>query len=212
MTQQDDIASAFTRGELSGIQRAAKVARDRSAECKARSVELTAYAARRAASIVAGSARVSEDIAAAILALAPTSASATTGWQLVPNHVIEWADDLFATIAGLRVNEVTNPQLEEAYRGYADASNKWNRKAASGTEQAGGRTLEQFAIEFGEYLAKSSEQYLSVVAEVTELSTAHSADADSLTDAYRALKSAIYEFRKRANRAAATPRLHGENK
>lgn len=69
--------STFTRGELSGIQRAAKVARDRSAECKARSVELMAYAARRAASIVAGSARVSEDIAAAILALAPTVGSAT---------------------------------------------------------------------------------------------------------------------------------------
>lgn len=56
------------------------------------------------------------------------------------------------------------------------------------------RTPKDFAIEFGEYLAVAAEFYL-------EASTMFRSDSDLQNDAYRNLKSAIYEFRKRARRS-----------
>lgn len=61
-----------------------------------------------------------------------------------------------------------------------------------------GRTPKDYAIEFGEYLAKAAEQYL----EQRNLYDAKESDSDALMDAWRALRSSIGEFRKRATRAA----------
>ncbi len=56
------------------------------------------------------------------------------------------------------------------------------------------RTKKDFAIEFGEYLAKAAENFQDVVQ--FELAGHH--DLDLMSDAWRALDSAIYEFRKRS--------------
>ncbi len=55
-------------------------------------------------------------------------------------------------------------------------------------------TDKDFAIEFGEYLAKAAEQFQDVIQ--AELAGNH--DQDVLSDTWRALDSAVYEFRKRA--------------
>ena len=57
----------------------------------------------------------------------------------------------------------------------------------------GGRTPEQFAIEFGEYLAQSAEHFLERYSAPERMS-----DFEDV----RHLRSAIYEFRKRASRSA----------
>lgn len=59
-----------------------------------------------------------------------------------------------------------------------------------------GRTDKDFVIEFGEYLAQSAELFLTAV-DMDDLDV----DGDGFLDHYRALESAIYEFRKRAARA-----------
>lgn len=53
-----------------------------------------------------------------------------------------------------------------------------------------GRTDKDFAIEFGRYLADSAERFMEA---------SHS--REPVDDEWGALKSAIYEFRKRADRA-----------
>ena len=60
-----------------------------------------------------------------------------------------------------------------------------------------GRSPQDYAIEFGEYLAKAAEQYRDVmnVEDLTAIDPAESRDA------FVALNDAIYEFRKRAARA-----------
>lgn len=59
------------------------------------------------------------------------------------NAVLEWADELFATVAALRDGGITNNQLEEAYCGYADAANKLPRgQAASAIASLEGRVRE----------------------------------------------------------------------
>lgn len=56
------------------------------------------------------------------------------------------------------------------------------------------RTHADYAIEFGEYLARSAEGYVAA------------RGREAKTDALRVLRSAIYEFRKRASRAKAVLR------
>jgi hypothetical protein len=55
------------------------------------------------------------------------------------------------------------------------------------------RTPKDYAIEFGEYLAKAADRYLSAVNAWEDYDEG---------DARRSLESAIYEFRKRAARVA----------
>lgn len=64
------------------------------------------------------------------------------------------------------------------------------------------------AIEFGEYLAKSAEQFLDVLnrihdAEENEDKEALERAMEARSDHWQGLCSSIYEFRKRAGRAAA---------
>ena len=54
-----------------------------------------------------------------------------------------------------------------------------------------GRTPQDFAIEFAEYMARSAEQYLGIL-ETEEV------NSDDIADFRRGLRSSIYEFRKRA--------------
>ena len=66
------------------------------------------------------------------------------------------------------------------------------------------RDAKDFAIEFGEYLAKEAEEFL-VFMNRHGLSAGKGATTDSqseMTDRWRGLTSAIYEFRKRAIKAA----------
>jgi hypothetical protein len=63
------------------------------------------------------------------------------------------------------------------------------------------RTVERddkdYAIEHAGYLATAAENYANVMcSRVT--------NADEISDAHRALRSAVYEFRKRADRVNAT--------
>lgn len=56
------------------------------------------------------------------------------------------------------------------------------------------RTAQDYAIEHGEYLATSAEQFMALFGEL------HPPSHDDRSDAWGGLKSAIYEFRKRAAR------------
>lgn len=69
---------------------------------------------------------------------------------------------------------------------------------------ATGRTPKDYAIEFGEYLAKAAVFYMDT-RNLADSANERGAefDYDRLTDAFRALHSAVYEFRKRAERALA---------
>lgn len=58
-----------------------------------------------------------------------------------------------------------------------------------------------YAIEFGEYLAKASEEYITAVGDAFGgVSIPSVGDHDAYCDTHRGLASAIYEFRKRARR------------
>jgi hypothetical protein len=61
------------------------------------------------------------------------------------------------------------------------------------------RSPKDYAIEFGNYLASAAEHYMQAVNAYEAGGKAN--DIDGLTDAWRALESAIHEFRKRAIRA-----------
>lgn len=64
------------------------------------------------------------------------------------------------------------------------------------------RTPTDYAIEFGEYLAQSAESLLALhAADPMELTE------DDWTDTLKGLRSSIYEFRKRAVKAAAKNEL-----
>lgn len=68
------------------------------------------------------------------------------------------------------------------------------------------RDAKDYAIEFGEYLAKAAQNYLNLV-DAQPSSTLGNADAeDWLREARGQLWSAIYEFRKRAAKASINPR------
>jgi len=63
-----------------------------------------------------------------------------------------------------------------------------------------GRTDKDFAIEFGGYLANEAERFMQ---HHNERVYATEGEADEGADRWKALRSAIYEFRKRAKRAKA---------
>jgi hypothetical protein len=64
------------------------------------------------------------------------------------------------------------------------------------------RTPQDYAIEFGGYLADSAEQFLNARNEYDRLNElGDGGDPDMLSDHYRNLTSAIYQFRKRAQKA-----------
>lgn len=73
-----------------------------------------------------------------------------------------------------------------------------------------GRDDKDFAIEFGEYLATSVDDFLAALnhrdaaQRLSDFGAEQSAD-EALTDHWRALQSAVYEFRKRAARAGHDP-------
>lgn len=58
-----------------------------------------------------------------------------------------------------------------------------------------------YAIEFGRYLAAAAERFMA------EQNRAAEAGGSPDSDYWSALQSAIYEFRKRADRAEATTKL-----
>jgi hypothetical protein len=62
------------------------------------------------------------------------------------------------------------------------------------------RDAKDYAIEFGGYLAASAERFMVVVNQCNGDLT-----GDEPSDAWQALQSAIYEFRKRADRASRLP-------
>lgn len=68
------------------------------------------------------------------------------------------------------------------------------------------RDAKDYAIEHGEYLAKSAEMLLDFLNP-----RAYLEDATAYAEHCQALRSAIYEFRKRAERAALTAGQRGEN-
>jgi len=73
-----------------------------------------------------------------------------------------------------------------------------------------GRTDKDFAIEFGEYLATAADDFMAAVnhheaAQRLSDFDAEQAAADALTDHWKALQEAVYEFRKRASRAGHVP-------
>jgi len=67
-----------------------------------------------------------------------------------------------------------------------------------------------YAIEFGEYLATAAEGFMEATNAVSaaqmlaDFGAAQAAD-ETLTEAWKCLQSAIYEFRKRAARAGHEP-------
>ena len=69
------------------------------------------------------------------------------------------------------------------------------------------RTPKDYAIEVGEYLAKAAEHFMD---EQNKWDMAVAAgnddDCDARSDAWNSLRSAIYEFRKRAARASSLPK------
>jgi hypothetical protein len=63
------------------------------------------------------------------------------------------------------------------------------------------RTEQDYAIEHGEYLAKSAERFQQVLNVVLQANVdGNEVDYDHMNDVWNALSSAIYEFRKRARR------------
>lgn len=81
---------------------------------------------------------------------------------------------------------------------------------ASPTKAARGevteRTPQDFAIEFGEYMAKAAEEYMKAISETFgKARITKNVDFTQASEAYRGLTSGIYEFRKRAARAQPAP-------
>lgn len=71
-----------------------------------------------------------------------------------------------------------------------------------------GRSDKDFAIEFGEYLANSVDLFMQVENKFRALELDGddtAADHDERADAWGAMRSAVYEFRKRAARAGHEP-------
>lgn len=70
------------------------------------------------------------------------------------------------------------------------------------------RTDADYAIEFGEYMAVAAEHYLDVsdkYRDQVENGARHNIHRDMVSDAWGGLRSAVYEFRKRATRAGHEP-------
>jgi len=70
------------------------------------------------------------------------------------------------------------------------------------------RTDADYAIEFGEYMAVAAERYLDVsdkYRDQVQNGARHGIHPDMVSDAWDGLRSAVYEFRKRAARAGHEP-------
>ena len=91
--------------------------------------------------------------------------------------------------------------LYDEIEAWLSANPETNKPAAGVTE----RSPADYAIEFGGYLADAAEWYLKRPTETDARS------ADEVEDVDRGLRSAIYEFRKRAKvaLASASPRSSG---
>lgn len=64
------------------------------------------------------------------------------------------------------------------------------------------RTPQDYAIEHGGYLATAAESYMNAVQEFAKNEElGDGGDPDIVSDCFRGLKDAIYEFRKRAEKA-----------
>jgi hypothetical protein len=72
------------------------------------------------------------------------------------------------------------------------------------------RDDKDYAIEFGEYLAKAAREFMEAHNDIqraqmlSDFGAATEAEA-RVTEAWRSLEGAIYEFRKRATRAGHEP-------
>lgn len=73
----------------------------------------------------------------------------------------------------------------------------------------GGRTAPDYAIEFGIYLADAVKKYMHAREDYESAVESEAEDQDAcgdvMTDHWMAMQSAVYEFLKRAQRAAAAP-------
>jgi hypothetical protein len=67
------------------------------------------------------------------------------------------------------------------------------------------RSDTDYAIEFGRYLTTAAENFMQSHNECMTFQAG--CDCDALCDRWKALESAIYEFRKRADRADVTTKL-----
>jgi hypothetical protein len=77
------------------------------------------------------------------------------------------------------------------------------------------RTDADYAIEFGEYMAVAAEHYLDVLdkyRDQVENGREHHIHPDMVSDAWSGLRSAVYEFRKRATRAGHEPSAKNFNR
>jgi hypothetical protein len=74
----------------------------------------------------------------------------------------------------------------------SDALTGYPPRAEAPTGDHLGRTDKDFAIEFGEYLAKAADATLALRDDM---------DPDEITETWERLRSAVHEFRKRARRA-----------
>ena len=78
----------------------------------------------------------------------------------------------------------------------------------------GERSPQDFSREFAGYMATAAEEYMAAIdASAMETARGREALGDLLTDCRRALASAIYEWRKRDARCAASlPARQGDGK
>lgn len=120
------------------------------------------------------------------------------GYKLVPVEPIE--EQLQAGLAA------SNLYLRDTIRAIYVATVSAYQAAGPVPE----RSPADFAIEFGGYLANAAEEFMGFLNETGAAVNARY--QSSLTDQWRSLESAIYEFRKRAERAAvpAAPALAGQ--
>jgi hypothetical protein len=106
--------------------------------------------------------------------------------DLSTHNVVEWK------VVRCPTCDVVAFEIPDGYD-CGTAEEQWNRRR-------------DYAIEFGEYLADAAEQFmdatnaLSQARMLSDFGAATTAEL-ALTDAWRGLKSAIYEFRGRAVRA-----------
>lgn len=113
---------------------------------------------------------------------------------------------------GAYVRYEDHQRMEAGYKNHNDLMVLRTKKAEDA--QPSGRTNRDYAIEHAEYLAKAAERFIEAVCshsqavmehdEQDTMETAKAADdaAESTGEAMTSLRSMIYEFRKRRDRAA----------
>lgn len=110
--------------------------------------------------------------------------------------------------------ESLHAECEALRTGYAAARLEIESLRARCVEPVGERTTKDYAIEHAEYMAQDAERLLEAInhlnAQRDEDGEAFDSDAlahaeEAATEAFRAVRNGIYEFRKRRDRAAAQP-------